>query len=129
MKWADDATKGRLGRYGGKKLTDPGLAHDIVKCHANGIVVRLVEGEWERVRPSKEWFDRERSKFPFSCCSFGMEVCSDARCKTERLEEDNKRFDKQEALMNNKLGGRCGTGHLRALQAKRKMRQEDRKGS
>lgn len=132
MKWADDATKGRLGKYGGKKLTDPGLVHDIVKCHAsNGIVARLVEGEWERVRPSKEWFDRERSKLPFYYCSFGMEVCSDAdlRCKTERLEEDDKRFDKQEALMNNKLGGRCGTGHLHALQAKRKMRQEDRKGS
>lgn len=70
MKWADDTTTERLGRYGGKELTDPGLVHDIVKCHvSNGIVARLVEGEWERPRPSKEWFDRERSKFPPSYLS------------------------------------------------------------
>lgn len=30
--------------------------------------------------------------------------------------------------MNNKLGGRCGTGNLRALQAKRKIRRENQKG-
>lgn len=75
MKWADDATKESLGRYGGKELTDPGLMHDIVKCHAsNGIVARLVEGEWERVRPSKEWFDRERSECPSLTCSSGVDV-------------------------------------------------------
>ena len=64
MKWADDATKERLGRYCGKELTDLGLVHDIVKCNvSNGIGARLAEGEWERVRPRSGLIGREVSFF------------------------------------------------------------------